>query len=79
MAKTNPANPAPLQTGEDLKKNIEEAAYYSWLNRKRYAQAGDELSDWVESEKKVRIGLSNANCPVSGIFHWVKQRLEKNN
>ncbi len=46
----------PLSIHEETAKQIEEAAYYSWLNRGRYAQPGDELSDWIEGEKEVRDG-----------------------
>ncbi len=54
MAKAKTAQLPPLKTGDEIKKNIEDAAFYSWLNRGRYAQVGDELSDWIDAEKKVR-------------------------
>ena len=44
-------------TGDGITKQIEETAYYSWLNRERYAQAGNELGDWIEAEKTVRNNL----------------------
>ena len=47
----------PPLTASETTKKIEEAAYYSWLNRGRYAQAGDELHDWAEGEKEVQESL----------------------
>lgn len=43
----------PTPTADGALNKIEVAAYYNWLNRGRYAQAGDELTDWIEAEKKV--------------------------
>ena len=48
---------ARIPTGDGRTEQIEEAAYYSWLNRERYAQVGDELNDWIEAEKEVLKGL----------------------
>jgi hypothetical protein len=42
----------------ELGKQIEEAAYFCYLYRVRYAQAGDTLGDWIESENKVRERLT---------------------
>ena len=44
---------APPPSEVESTRHIEEAAYYSWLNRGRYAQPGDELNDWIEAEKQV--------------------------
>jgi hypothetical protein len=43
----------PTPTADGVLNKIEEAAYYSWLNRARYAQPGDELNDWIDAEKEV--------------------------
>jgi hypothetical protein len=43
-----------LAADDETTRQIEEAAYYSWLNRGRYAQAGNELNDWIDGEKEVR-------------------------
>jgi hypothetical protein len=45
---------AQPQTPEETTNLIEEAAYYKWLDRGRYAQPGDELNDWIEAEKEFR-------------------------
>jgi len=47
---------APVTTAEETSKQVEEAAYYSYLNRGRLEQAGDDLTDWLEAEKNIRIG-----------------------
>jgi hypothetical protein len=49
MIKTSP----PL-TQVEITKKIEEAAYYGWLNRGRYAQPGNELEDWFVAEREWR-------------------------
>jgi hypothetical protein len=46
--------PAPPPTAAEIAKKIEEAAYYSWLNRGRYAQPGNELDDWFVAERELR-------------------------
>jgi hypothetical protein len=46
----------PLSKSVDNTQKIEEAAYYSYLNRGRIEQAGDELTDWLEAEKYIRSG-----------------------
>lgn len=43
-------------------KLIEEAAYYGWLDRERYAQKGDEFEDWTRAEKEV-LGFSSKSDP----------------
>jgi hypothetical protein len=48
---------APPISASETTKRIEEAAYYSWLNRGRYSQAGDELHDWAEGEKEIQESL----------------------
>jgi hypothetical protein len=48
---------APLPTAQEMAKKIEEAAYYSWLNRGRYAQPGNELDDWFVAERELRDSL----------------------
>lgn len=52
---------APLPTAEETTKKIEETAYYSWLNRGRYALPGNELDDWFEAEKEFRDSLKAAS------------------
>ena len=53
MANKKTIKSPPLPTREQLTKHIEEAAYYSWLNRGRCSQVGDELNDWIAAEKEV--------------------------
>jgi hypothetical protein len=40
-------------TETEITQQIEQAAYYCYLNRERYAQAGDKMCDWAEAEKEV--------------------------
>jgi len=40
---------------EEATNLIKETAYHNWLERARYAQPGNELNDWLEAEKKVRM------------------------
>jgi hypothetical protein len=54
MTKKDILKAPPLSVGDETTKQIEETAYYSWLNRIRYAQVGDQLDDWIEAEKEVR-------------------------
>jgi hypothetical protein len=42
---------------DETQQSIEEAAYYIGLNRRNYSQPGDELSDWLEAEKKIKEDL----------------------
>jgi hypothetical protein len=53
MVKNEMIKTEPTPTADGVLNKIEEAAYYSWLNRGRYAQPGDELNDWIEAEKEV--------------------------
>jgi|GEM_PF-3686597 hypothetical protein len=60
--------------GTEILKQIQEAAYFCFLDRIHYAQAGNQLCDWVEAENKVRekltlgqeklIDLNLAACPI---------------
>ena len=60
--------------GTAIMKQIQEAAYFCFLDRTHYAQAGNQLCDWVEAENKVREKLTQgqeklmdrnlAACPV---------------
>ena len=50
-----PFKTSPVTTAEETSKQVEEAAYYSYLNRGRLEQAGDDLTDWLEAEKAVGI------------------------
>lgn len=59
MTPTNIVQPAFAPTDVESARHIEEAAYFSWLNRGRYAQPGDELNDWIEAEKQVRNSLQD--------------------
>jgi hypothetical protein len=54
MANKKSTPTVPQSTSEGSTHQIEETAYYTWLNRERYAQTGDELGDWIEAEKAVR-------------------------
>jgi hypothetical protein len=40
-------------SSSDPKVEIEMAAYYRWLNRG--CPIGDDLNDWVEAEKDVKV------------------------
>jgi len=53
MVKKKMSETEPNPTAGGVLNKIEEAAYYSWLDRGRNAQAGDELNDWLEAEKKL--------------------------
>ena len=53
-------NPFPMT--EETSKRIETAAYFGWLDRERYAQAGDEFEDWIRAEKEV-MGFSRESDP----------------
>jgi len=44
----------PSLAASETTKKIEEAAYYCWLNRGRYAQEGNELHDWAQGEKEIQ-------------------------
>jgi hypothetical protein len=63
MTHTITIETAPLPTADETNRRIEEAAYYSWLNRGRLAQAGDELNDWFEAEKEFRDSLKATQSP----------------
>jgi hypothetical protein len=52
---------APAPTSQESATRIEEAAYYSWLNRGRNAQPGDELNDWLFAEKELRDSLHGSS------------------
>lgn len=45
---------ASYRTNDETAKKIEEAAYYCFLNRERYAHEGNDLTDWFEAEKEIR-------------------------
>jgi len=57
MSSKKIAKSVPSLTASETTKKIEEAAYYSWLNRGRYAQAGNELDDWAQGENEVQESL----------------------
>jgi hypothetical protein len=42
---------------EEIVKWTEEAAFFNWLNRTRYAQPGNELDDWLSAEKELQESL----------------------
>ena len=46
-------------TETEITQKIEQAAYYCYLNRERYAQEGDKSCDWAEAEKEVWENLKN--------------------
>jgi|GEM_PF-2451386 len=62
MTPTHIIQPAPPITDVESARHVEEAAYFSWLNRGRYAQPGDELNDWIEAEKQVRNSLQDTQA-----------------
>ena len=47
--------PSPSQA--ETTQQIEETAYYKWLERGRLSQVSDEVSDWMEAEKEVKARL----------------------
>lgn len=49
-------NAFPVSPEETIKRT-EEAAYFAWLNRGRYAQPGNEVNDWLSAEKELRESL----------------------
>jgi hypothetical protein len=53
MANKKTVKTALFPTEGETRKRIEEAAYYSFLNRGRYAQLGNEMNDWIEAEREV--------------------------
>jgi hypothetical protein len=54
MAKMKTVKIAPSPTEDESRKQIAEAAYYSFLDRGRYAQPGDEINDWIVAEKEIK-------------------------
>lgn len=50
---------ASIESIEKTKSRVEEAAYYTWLSRSRYAQPGDEMSDWIEAERSAQKGQAD--------------------
>ncbi len=56
MTNDKRAENLPHPIDEEAMNLIEENAYHNWLERRRYAQPGNELNDWLEAEKKVRSG-----------------------
>lgn len=66
----------PFPTDDETAEKIEEAAYYCFLNRTRYAHQGDALTDWIEAEKGIRAGLDAQGPPHPRPFpsrapaHW---------
>ena len=53
--KAEKTKPIPNFFSLELKKQIEEAAYYKWLNRGR--QGGDSTEDWLEAELELQSNL----------------------
>jgi hypothetical protein len=43
----------PSPSRAETTQQIEETAYYKWLDRGRLSQVSDEVSDWIEAEKEV--------------------------
>jgi hypothetical protein len=72
-------NAEPAPTADGVLNKIEEAAYYSWLNRGRYAQAGDELNDWIEAEKEVQNKLQNTQTRSLEIVEPLHSKITKIN
>jgi hypothetical protein len=62
MTSTIMTETAQPQTAAGTTNRIEEAAYYKWLDRGRYAQPGDELNDWIEAEKEFQDNLTAPRC-----------------
>ncbi len=45
----------------DLKRSIQGTAYCLWLEREKYGQSGDALSDWLEAERNVKEKLDESD------------------
>jgi hypothetical protein len=60
MARMQMIKTSPPPSTDEKTKQIEEVAYYKWLDRGRYAQPGDELNDWFEAEKEFRDSLQSS-------------------
>jgi hypothetical protein len=54
MAKNKAVKAVPTPMNGETRKQIEETAYYSFLNRECYALPGDEMNDWISAEKEVK-------------------------
>lgn len=50
----------PSPSRAETTQQIEETAYYKWLDRGRLSQVSDEVNDWIEAEKEVRARLKAA-------------------
>ena len=60
-------------------KQIEEAAYYCYLNRERYHQPGNPHCDWMEGEKEVRGKPAGKTGKVSALTSILKKIVKKKN
>ncbi len=63
--------------GAEANKQIEEAAYYCYLNRQRYGQEGDTLSDWHEAESEVRKKQAQHLNPILSFASVLKKIVKK--
>ncbi len=43
----------PSPSSAETAQQIEETAYYKWLDRGRLSQVSNEVDDWIEAEKEV--------------------------
>jgi hypothetical protein len=76
IALKNDALGAP-PTGAEANKQIEEAAYYCYLKRQRYAQEGDNLTDWREAECEVRKSKAKSFNPILSLASVLKKIVKK--
>jgi len=49
----------PSPSRAETAQQIEETAYYKWLDRGRLSQVSNEVDDWIEAEKEVSARLQN--------------------
>lgn len=63
--------------GVEANKQIEEAAYYCYLNRQRYAQEGDNLRDWYEAESELRKKQAKRLNPILSLASALKKIVKK--
>ena len=61
----------------ETNRQIEEAAYFCYLKRQRYAQEGDNLTDWNEAENEVRKKQTKSFNPIFGLASVLKKIVKK--
>lgn len=67
----------PHSSEMEILKQIEEAAYYCYLDRTQYAQEGSQLCDWIEAENKVRDKLTPGQNKLFALTSTLKKIFKK--